>query len=70
MNKEELPSTKEYYVGLIKTDPFLTSAQKDKVLHVIAGIPETDTALRSLLVQRVIGRLIPERQPLVECLFA
>ncbi len=26
-------------------------------------------ALRSLLIQRVIGRLIPERQPLVECLF-
>ena len=26
-------------------------------------------ALRSLMVQRVIGRLIPERQSLVECLF-
>ena len=160
VNKEELPSTKEFYVGIIKTDPFLTSAQKDKVLRHIADIPEANTALhgdlhfgnaifrgneswfidigelgygyplwdlgvfmsavnyspeekirelyhmdkrtalsfwqtflraysggdrplkeleeeikpyaalRSLLVQRVIGRLIPERQPLVECLFA
>ena len=26
-------------------------------------------ALRSLMVQRVIGRLIPELQSLVECLF-
>ena len=158
-NEADLPSTKEYYVGLIKTDSFLTSAQKDKVLQFIADIPEADTAihgdlhfgnaifrgdeswfidigefgyghplwdlgvfmsavnyspeekirelyhmdkntalsfweafiraysggdrplkeleeeikpyaaLRSLLVQRVIGRLIPERQPLVECLF-
>jgi len=45
VNKEELPSTKEYYVDLIKTDPFLTSAQKDKVLRFIADIPEADTAL-------------------------
>jgi uncharacterized protein (TIGR02172 family) len=160
VNKEELPSTKEYYINLISTDPFLTSAQKDKVLRFIADIPEADTALhgdlhfgnaifrgdeswlidigefgygnplwdlgifmsainytpeemirklyhtdkstairfwqvflraysggdrplkeleeeikpyaalRSLMVQRVIGRLIPERRPLVECLFA
>ena len=47
---------------------------------MVLGIPTSEpkeleeeikpyAALRSLLVQRVIGRLIPERQPLVECLF-
>ena len=160
VNKDELPSTKEHYVNIIETDPFLTSSQKDKVLRYIADIPDADTALhgdlhfgnaifrgdeswfidigelgygcplwdlgifmsainytpeemirelyhtdkstavrfwqaflraysggdrplkeleeeikpyaalRSLMVQRVLGKLIPERKSLVECLFA
>ena len=160
VNKDGLASIKEYYTNIIGTDPFLTSAQKDKVLRYIADIPDADTALhgdlhfgnaifrgdeswfidigefgygcplwdlgifmsainytpeekilelyhmdkstavrfwqaflraysggdrplkeleeeikpyaalRSLMVQRVIGRLIPERQALVECLLA
>ena len=159
VNWENLSSGKEFYAQLMENDPFLTSAQKDKVLRFIADIPETDTALhgdlhfgnaifrgdeswwidigefgygcplldigvcmsaltytpqatirelyhmdlstavrfwqaflrayfgegpsleeleeeikpyaalRSLMVQQVTGRLIPERKPLVECLF-
>ena len=45
VNKEELPSAKEYFARVMSTHPFLTSAQKDKVLRFIADIPETDTAI-------------------------
>ena len=45
VNKDELQSIKECYAGFIGTDPFLTSAQKDKVLRFIADIPDADTAL-------------------------
>ena len=45
VNKEELPSAKEYFARIMSTHPFLTSAQKDKVLRFIADIPEADTAI-------------------------
>ena len=45
VDKDDLPSAKEYYVRLIDTHPYLTPSQKEKVLRFIADIPEADTAL-------------------------
>ena len=45
VNKEDFPNKKDYCYEVIKDSPYLTSAQKDKVVRFITDVPEADTAL-------------------------